>query len=158
MWLLIDADQNPATGWQGYDFIVNRMPVAKGKSWLEKKCGRLELGKGFTSQAFGLKGSELQLAIPRKALGLPTSRTQVAIDFKWADHLQRPGEIMDFYSAGTSRPKAASITGIPASDRRFRAKLRQRRLGCTGKGHFIPLQGFPCFSRQPVAVRRGGHP
>ena len=35
MWLLIDADQNSATGWEGFDFIVNRT-VEDGKTWLEK--------------------------------------------------------------------------------------------------------------------------
>ena len=39
MWLLIDADQNPATGWAGYDFIVNRTRDADGKFWLEKNTG-----------------------------------------------------------------------------------------------------------------------
>ena len=28
-----------ATGWQGYDFIVNRTMAGKGKTWLEKSEG-----------------------------------------------------------------------------------------------------------------------
>ena len=36
MWLLIDADQNPATGWAGYDFIVNRGATRRENSGLKK--------------------------------------------------------------------------------------------------------------------------
>ena len=35
MWLLIDADQNPHSGWEGYDFIINRT-VEGDDSWLER--------------------------------------------------------------------------------------------------------------------------
>ena len=38
MWLLIDADQNPATGWEGFDYIINRT-IENGKTWLEKNEG-----------------------------------------------------------------------------------------------------------------------
>ena len=30
MWLLIDADQNPKTGWHGYDLLINRTRDGKG--------------------------------------------------------------------------------------------------------------------------------
>jgi hypothetical protein len=39
MWLLIDADQNAGTGWDGYDYIINREGSADGKFWLEKNSG-----------------------------------------------------------------------------------------------------------------------
>ena len=31
--------------------------------------------------------------------------TKTAIDFKWADNLQQPGEVMDFYLSGDVAPE-----------------------------------------------------
>ncbi len=104
MWLLIDADQNPATGWEGYDFMVNRTQDAKGRSWLEKNVGGWNWKK-ISPVIVQVEGNELQLALQRKALGLARRGRTVAIDFKWADHLQRPGEIMDFYLSGDVAPE-----------------------------------------------------
>ncbi len=103
MWLLIDADQNAATGWAGYDFLVARRPGPDGQCWLEKNTG------GWNWQPVmpvpsRVAGHELQLAIPRAALGWRTGETRMAIDFKWADNLQAPGDVMDFYLSGNVAP------------------------------------------------------
>jgi hypothetical protein len=52
-----------------------------------------------------VEGNELHLVIPRSALGLSKGNTRVALDFKWADHLQRPGEVADFYVSGDVAPE-----------------------------------------------------
>lgn len=101
MWLLIDADGDHRNGWEGYDFIVNRSVDADGSSWLERNTG----GWNWTRVAkvrLQTAGTELQLAVPRAGLALPAG--PVAIDFKWADNLQRPGDVMDFYSSGDVAP------------------------------------------------------
>ena len=103
MWLLIDADQNAATGWAGYDFIVNRERDADGKFWLEKNGGGWNWKK-VAPVKWRAAGNQLQLAIPRAALGPKTAGPKMAIDFKWADNLQRPGDIMDFYVSGYVAP------------------------------------------------------
>lgn len=104
MWLLIDADQNPATGWEGYDYMVNRVLDPKGNSWLEKNMGGWNWER-VSPVSVRVEGNELQLVVPRKALGLPRRGTKTAIDFKWADNLQHPGEIMDFYVSGDVAPE-----------------------------------------------------
>ena len=43
-------------------------------------------------------------AIPRADLGLASGNAPVHIDFKWADNLQRPGDVMDFYLSGDGAP------------------------------------------------------
>lgn len=48
-------------------------------------------------------GNELGLAVPRAALG-PTSGAAVALDFKWCDNPQRPGDITDTYLSGDAAP------------------------------------------------------
>jgi len=104
MWLLIDADQDASTGWQGYDFIVNRRTNDDGTTVLERNAG----GWKWTKQSklhYQVKDSELQLAIPRAALGLTADNANLSLDFKWADNLQQPGEIMDFYLSGDVAPE-----------------------------------------------------
>ena len=104
MWLLIDADQNAATGWAGYDFIVNRTIDADGQTWLEQSDGPWQWRK-IERVDFRVQGSELHLAIPRAALGLSQAGRGLNLDFKWADHLQRPGDVMDFYLSGDVAPE-----------------------------------------------------
>jgi hypothetical protein len=104
MWLFIDADQNAATGWCGYDFMVNRTADADGKFWLEKNLGGWQWQK-VTPVEFRVQGNELQLAIPRAALGLAAGGSRVNFDFKWADNLQSPGDVMDFYVSGDVAPE-----------------------------------------------------
>jgi hypothetical protein len=48
---------------------------------------------------------ELHLAIPRQALGLTTNSTRLTLDFQWADNLQHPGDLMDFYVSGDVAPE-----------------------------------------------------
>lgn len=100
MWLLIDSDRNAATGWQGYDFIINR--TAPGR--LEKNTGKWNWADA-TDVGYRIAGNEMQIAVPRKALGLPADTTTLALDFKWADNIQQPGDIMDFYISGDVAPE-----------------------------------------------------
>ena len=101
MWLLIGVDQNVATGWAGYDFIVQR--ADDGKFWLKKNVGGWQW-ENVTPVEIRTKGNELQLAISRTALGLKPGETKTAFDFKWADNLQKPGDVMDFYLSGDVAP------------------------------------------------------
>ena len=90
MWLLIDADQKVATGWSGYDFMVNREPASDGKFWLEKNTGGWNWEK-VAPVKIRVAGNELQLAIPRRALGLKEGETKTAIDFQMGGQLAAPG-------------------------------------------------------------------
>jgi hypothetical protein len=104
MWLFLDVDQDVTTGWAGYDYVLNRTVDPSGKHWLERNTG------GWTWDRVApvevrVAGNELQCAIPRKALGLKTGVTQTALDFKWADHLQQAGDVMDFYLSGDVAPE-----------------------------------------------------
>jgi hypothetical protein len=104
MMLLIDSDRNPGTGWEGYDFVVNRTVVDGKTSLLEKNTG----GWNWTRAAeisYRVKGNELHLAVPRAALGLPGGKAPMTFDFKWADNVQKPGDIMDFYVSGDVAPE-----------------------------------------------------
>jgi hypothetical protein len=93
MWLLIDSGRDARTGWAGYDYAVNRQP-----GWLEANAGGWNWKKA-AKVACRIAGREMHLAVPRSALGRPA-----ALDFKWVDNLQRPGDVMDFYLSGDAAP------------------------------------------------------
>jgi hypothetical protein len=104
MQLFIDADQNPATGWLGYDFVLNRRRPEGNHAFLEKHSGSGTGDQWDTSVPveFRVSGKDLELAIPRQALGLGAG--PVAVDFKWADNLQQTGDWTDFTLNGDSAP------------------------------------------------------
>ncbi len=101
MWLFLDTDQNPATGWEGFDWMVSHDADREGTAWLEKNAGGWKWTK-IRRLECAFKGNELHLAIPKAALGLPE---KTAFDFKWADNLQAPGDVMDFYLSGDVAPE-----------------------------------------------------
>ena len=102
MWLLIDIDGKSTTGWEGYDWIVNRTIDSDGLSWLEKNTGGWKWEK-VVPVTLHAAGNELEIAIPRKVLGLREG--PISINFKWADNLQHPGDVMDFYLSGSVAPE-----------------------------------------------------
>ncbi len=101
MLLLLDTDQKRSTGWEGYDFIVNRSRDGQG-TWLERNTGGWTWEKVVQVQ-LTVSGHELMLAIPRATLGLPAGDT-VTLDFKWWDNPQKSGDIMDTYRSGDTAP------------------------------------------------------
>ncbi len=104
MWLLIDADRSAATGWEGYDYIVNRIAETDGTVSLEKNTGGWRWEKVAKLTCFR-RDRELHLAVPREMLGLPKGAPKLSLDFKWADNIQNPGDITDFYLSGDVAPE-----------------------------------------------------
>jgi len=101
MLLFIDADQNPKTGWLGYDFIVNRINVRERMSTIERNLGGYHWGMP-RDIPFRAAGKEIELAVPRAILGL--TNLPVEFDFKWADNIQQNGDSSDFTLNGDVAP------------------------------------------------------
>jgi hypothetical protein len=101
MQLLIDADQNPRTGWNGYDYVVNSRVLSATRTTLK----RLPDGKVW-AVPYTMHGSEMQVTIPRSLLGL-TNLRRTQFDFHWADHVAIGGDpktIADWWYVGSSAP------------------------------------------------------
>ena len=100
--LFIDVDRDKKTGWEGYDYVVNRRkPVDNGatlerslQGWTWTKAGRV---------AFRFAGHQMELCLPRTSIGLSPQAT-VDIEFKWTDNVPASGNIMDFYAYGDVAP------------------------------------------------------
>jgi hypothetical protein len=134
MMLMIDADQDHGTGWEGYDFIVNRQKHSATSGVLERNAG----GWNWTPVCdvrFAVKGNELQLAIPRAALGKEAGKGPLRFDFKWADNVPESGDILDFIADGDVAPDGRTIVSrSPTEHHRTSRKRNCSRI---------------CFERRP---------
>ncbi len=99
--LLIDRDQDRKTGWEGYDYLV-RCGAAEGGTWLERNVGGWKWER-VAKVELKVAGNEMMLAVPRAVLGLPAGAA-VTLDFKWWDHPQQSGDIMQVYLSGDAAP------------------------------------------------------
>lgn len=101
MRLFIDIDRNKNTGWEGYDFVINRnsptdvASVEKsGKTWSWSSIGVAEYTNNQTVLVF---------KIQRTLLGISDDKL-LNFEFKWSDNMQEDGNIMDFYVNGDVAP------------------------------------------------------
>ena len=102
MMLFLDTDRDKATGWNGYDFVVNRISPKGNKVVIEKNVdGRWEWEPAGDLDLRSTNNS-LEIAIPRQVLKL--NADDIDIEFKWNDNMQENGNIMDFYVNGDTAP------------------------------------------------------
>lgn len=108
MRLLIDTDPTgKSPNWEGFEFIVNRINPDSSTCTLERSLG---VGDSLTDWKwekaadvpYSVKGNVLQIAIPRKILGLTDDK--FTFNFKWSDNMQTEGDILDFYKSGDVAP------------------------------------------------------
>jgi len=100
MRLFLNADGNPKTGWEGYDYLVNA-EVADAKTTTLKKSSAGWSWKTVGQISYALAGNQMELAIPLKVLGIDRVPT---MEFHWADNIQKSGDLAEFYVSGDSAP------------------------------------------------------
>lgn len=101
MRLFIGITGSDAAAWEGYHFLVNRTSPAQ-KAVLECSTGGWNWEK-VCDVDYSVQGNMLQMAIPRRALGVTGEK--FSLFFKWSDHMQADGDIMDFYNNGDVAPE-----------------------------------------------------
>jgi len=102
MLLFLDTDANAATGWMGYDFLVNRSRPTARTGLLERNIGGRYAWAAASPVEFQATGADLELAIPWAALGM--RRPPQRLDFKWADGIAETGDWSDFTLNGDVAP------------------------------------------------------
>lgn len=100
MFLYIDADHNPRTGWLGCDFMVRH--AGAGVARLGRNVGGTQRWEAPLDIACRAGDNELELAVPRAALGL--AKLPATLDFKWADNIAQSGSADDFTLHGDTAP------------------------------------------------------
>jgi len=100
MMLLLDLDRDKSTGWEGYEYAVNRI-CPEEKAFLEWSSKEWKWAvQGQVNMT--LSGKSLEIAIPRSTVGLVGRKLD--FEFKWIDNLQTPGDIQAFYQEGDAAP------------------------------------------------------
>jgi hypothetical protein len=102
MLLFIDIDRDKSTGWNGYDYIVNRKSPTSGKVIVEKNVGDRWEWIEVEKSPYVVKNNRLEIKIDREILGMEGKT--VDFEFKWNDNMQENGNIMDFYVNGDTAP------------------------------------------------------
>jgi len=103
MMLFINMDRNHRTGWQGYNFLVNRRVK-------DAETATLEFTKNgwnwepWAEVKYRVEGNELMLAVARQSLGLATDENDLEFEFKWVDNIQNEDSIDEFTLNGDSAP------------------------------------------------------
>jgi len=102
MMLFIDSDRDKSTGWNGYDYIVNRVSPRKNKAIVERNVGNRWEWEQVAESKFAVRDNVLEMEILRSVLNLQAE--MVDLEFKWNDNMQENGNIMDFYINGDTAP------------------------------------------------------
>ncbi|WP_309120941.1 Ig-like domain-containing protein [Paenibacillus sp.] len=103
MTLLLNADGDGRTGWNGYDYALNRTGVGDGVTTLERSGGGWSWQTASDRIRYRAAGNELMAAIPKAALsGLSDP---LRLEFKWADHWRNDDSVLDFYQYGDAAPE-----------------------------------------------------
>lgn len=120
-WMLvfINTDQDKATGWQGYDYVVNLGVLGSDRTTVKAHDGARsgdgprqdEGGWGWRDVGearYRVEGNQLMIAVPRALVGLEAA--PLAFDFHWADNVGTHrsggdvGRIEGFFLYGDSAP------------------------------------------------------
>lgn len=96
--LYIDADQRFATGWKGYDFLINR---TSGQTASVEACNGNEYAWNQIGQGEIVRdGNQMYIKIDKSLLNL----NPAGFDFKWADNSVKDGKVMEFMDQGDAAP------------------------------------------------------
>lgn len=100
MLLLIDADMDAETGWEGYDYIVNYGINSSTQTTLKEWTGTT-WGNAITV-SYAYSGGEMEIGISRSDLNITENTPHFY--FKWADNPQHLDDISAFSTDGESAP------------------------------------------------------
>ena len=106
MLLLINADCDQSTGWEGYDYIVNYKIKGDGQSTVMRYDSASQSWTEVGEARFAVKDNRLELCFDKSLIGI--SGNSATFDFKWADN---PASLTDAISLCTD--------GDTAPNRRF---------------------------------------
>ena len=103
MLLFIDADKNSNTGWNGYDYLINKKVIDDKTTMLMRFDSTNNNWVAVGKINYRYKGKKLELAVPRKLLGLQSGNS-ISFDFHWCDNPADLNDSMSIYTSGDSAP------------------------------------------------------
>jgi hypothetical protein len=104
LWLFLNCGATADNDWEGYEYLVEFTSIDAGTARFKKNAGGWSWNEIATAR-YRVSGNELHVAIPWALIGSPGRKPSAAIEFKWVDNAQQPGNIMDFYHSGDVAPE-----------------------------------------------------
>ena len=99
MLLLLDTDQNGATGWLGYDWVLNLDVPSDTVTSVKRWSGGKWANAGQAN--YRVNGNGLELSVSRGLLG---ETQEPAFDFHWSDNIQGFSDVSELGVNGDSAP------------------------------------------------------
>ncbi len=98
--LYVDIDNDHTTGWEGFDFALNR---ARDSHYVSLET----LADGWAGRHVGqalytVDGNQMVIRLAKSAIGVKGTAT--TFSFKWADNSTQNGEVMEFMDLGDTAP------------------------------------------------------
>ena len=105
MQLFVDVDSSTATGWYGYDFIINYSAKDEFTTTVARYNGK---DGAYSFEVVGevsyrAKENRMMIAIPQEMLGI-TNPNGIKFQFKWADSTTEITTMEQFYTDGDAAP------------------------------------------------------
>ncbi len=98
--LYVDIDNNPATGWEGYDLALNRARDGHYVAVESLKDGWA--GEHIGQALYTVEGNRMTIRLAKAVAGL--SGQVASLCFKWADNSTLSGNVMEFLDLGDTAP------------------------------------------------------
>ena len=104
MVLFVDVDRDKNTGWEGYDFAINRQTSSDGYVSVEKGAGNDWNWKAVGKAKVAVYDKAIVISVRRELMECKGKKLD--FEFKWSDNMQEEGNPMDFYVNGDVAPSA----------------------------------------------------
>ena len=98
--LYIDLNNNPATGWEGYDLALNR--ARDGHYVAVESLAEGWSGKHVGQALYTVDGNRMTIRLAKSTVGI--SGQVSTLCFKWADNSTLTGNVMEFMDLGDTAP------------------------------------------------------
>ena len=98
--LYVDLDNNPATGWEGYDLALNR--ARDGHYVSVESLADGWAGTHVGQALYTVEGNRMTIRLAKATVGL--SGRVATLCFKWADNSTLTGNVMEFMDLGDTAP------------------------------------------------------
>ncbi len=96
--LWINTDNNFATGWHGFDIVINRVPRNDQTTSVEQwRDGRWQ---NVGTARYQVRGREIEISLARALL--PALKNE--LNFKWTDNTAIHSDLLNVYAHGDSAP------------------------------------------------------
>ena len=100
--VMIGIEHLEESGFEGFQFLINRYPAAEGKTSVEYSAEGYHFEK-VADAAITVDGCYVMLAIPRRALKIEEDQS-FTLRVKCVDSVQAPENMMDYYVSGEVLP------------------------------------------------------